>query len=479
METVISLPHVGESVTEGVIGKWLKNTGDHFEKYEPLVEVVTDKVTMEVPAPFDGILTEILAAEGQTLPMGAPIAKAETEGMSDHKADTLSAEPPPKPENSPSIISTSVSSPQETAIRARIGTFTEGTWGGPTGGLPEEEEEETHPSATHSVPQTTPSQPTQQTPVISSTTTKSEDQAIRSSSVVSRLAQEHGVDLSQLKGTGLGDRITKKDIIKAIEFREPGGVTGQVTVTTPISLTTQQDAPPQIAPDEEAVALSPLRLTIANNMVRSAQEIPRAWMTMEVDVTNMVLRRNEVKKEFRAREGVPLTYLPFVIKVVVEALRECPDVNSRWGVDKIIRRKRISIGIAVATAQGLLVPVLHDADEYSISELANAAYVLIKKAGAGTLGLEDVQGGTFTVNNTGALGTIFTVPIINYPQAAIITTEAIVKRPIVLDSDIISVRHMMNICISFDHRILDGQGAGSFLSRVKKGIEAIGPTTPV
>lgn len=478
METVISLPQVGESVTEGVIGKWLKNTGDHFEKYEPLVEVVTDKVTMEVPAPFDGILIEILAEEGQTLPMGAPIAKAETEGMSDQEANTLSAEPPPKPENSPSITTTSASSPQEATSRARIGTFTEGTWGGPTGGLPVEEEE-TPPSTTHSVPQTIPSQPAQQPPVIANTTTMPEGQSIRSSSVVSRLAQEHGVDLSEIKGTGLGGRITKKDILKAIELREPGGVTGQVTGTTPISLTTQQDTPPQIAPDEEAVAISPLRRTTANNMVRSVQEIPRAWMTMEVDVTNMVLRRNEVKKEFRAREGVPLTYLPFVINVVVDALRECPDVNSRWGVDKIIRRKRINIGIAVATAQGLLVPVLHDADKYSISELAGAAYALIKKAGAGTLGLEDVQGGTFTVNNTGALGTIFTVPIINYPQAAIITTEAIVKRPIVLDDDIIAVRHMMNICISFDHRILDGQGAGSFLSRVKKGIEAIGPTTPV
>ena len=448
MAQIIELPHVGESVTEGVIGKWLKQVGEPFEKYEPLVEVVTDKVNMEVPAPFDGVLTKIVAQEGETVPMGATIAEAEATG-----AEAV-AERSPSPTAPQRPTEVAPARPDEDERRARIGTFIEGRWGGPTGGLPEDEQ----PAAP----------PVTATPAPAPEAPPREGMRLRYSPVVSRLAQEHKVDLAQISGTGLGGRITKRDVLTYIEQREEGAVAGP------------PPAPPE-APgrDEEAVPLTPVRRTIAAHMARSVREIPHAWTVVEVDVTNLVRRRESVKDEFREREGVPLTYLPFVTKVVVEALRENPDVNARWGGDAIIHRKRINIGIAVAAQQGLVVPVIHDADSLSIAGLAWACHDLIQGAHAGKLQLQDVQGGTFTVNNTGALGSVLSGPLINYPQAAIITTEAIVKRLVVRPDDSIAIGHMMNMCLSFDHRILDGLGAGTFLNRVKEGLEAIGPETPI
>jgi 2-oxoisovalerate dehydrogenase E2 component (dihydrolipoyl transacylase) len=280
---------------------------------------------------------------------------------------------------------------------------------------------------------------------------------------VRRLATELNVDLSRVTGTGMGGRITREDAAKFAQG--PGIVPAAV-------------APAQPGANEEAVALTPVRRLIAQHMTRSASEIPAAWSTVEVDVNDLVAIRQGMKDEFQAREGVGLTYLPFVIKAVVESLREHPYLNSTWGEDKIILKKRINVGIAVAAPDGLVVPVIHDAPSMSVAELAKAGRDLTNRAREGKLTLPDVQGGTFTVNNTGALGSVMSQPIINHPQAAILTTESIQRRPVVV-GDGIAIRSMMNVCITFDHRIVDGAQASAFLQSVKQRLEAMGPDTAV
>ena len=294
----------------------------------------------------------------------------------------------------------------------------------------------------------------------------------RYSPVVRRLAEERGVALAQVPGTGMDGRVTREDVLSYVE--QDAGRSG----AGPAAPMAQPSAQP-VGPDEEVVPLTPIRRIIADNMVKSATQIPQAWSSLEVDVTSLVVRREGLKEEFKQREGVDLTYLPFVIKAVAESLKEHPLLNSTWGGDKIIVKRRINMGIAAATPLGLVVPVIHDADTVSIAGLARACRDLTQRARDGKLGLEDVQGGTFTLNNTGALGSVVSQPLVNPPQAAILTTEAIVKRPVVLSGYAIAVRSMMNVCISFDHRVLDGAQVGAFLVSVKRRLEAMGLDTPI
>jgi 2-oxoisovalerate dehydrogenase E2 component (dihydrolipoyl transacylase) len=223
---------------------------------------------------------------------------------------------------------------------------------------------------------------------------------------------------------------------------------------------------------------SPTRLTIARNMLRTAQTVPAAWMVVEVDVTGLVRLRERQREAFRAREGVDLTYLPFMIQATVAALREQPLLNAEWRDDHIVLKKRINLGVAVGVEEGLIVPVIRDADRLSIAGLAYAVNDLAQRARAKKLRIEDVTGGTFTLDNTGVFGSLVSQPIINPPQAAILSTEAIVKRPVVLD-DAIAVRSIMNLCITFDHRIVDGSHVGPFMQSIKRRLEAYAPDTPI
>jgi 2-oxoisovalerate dehydrogenase E2 component (dihydrolipoyl transacylase) len=293
----------------------------------------------------------------------------------------------------------------------------------------------------------------------------------RYSPAVLRLAQEHQIDLASLKGTGQGGRITRQDVLQFIASAARPSSTVQPTVTAVPS--------PAIALNNEEieVPLTTVRRTIAQHMVQSKHEVPHAWMMMEADVTQLVQLRQRWKEHFKKHEGLHLTFMPFFIKAVVDALKEFPYLNSVWGEDKIILKKRIHISIAVATEDALYVPVIHHADEKSILGLAKASHQLIQKARAGKLELPDMTDGTFTVNNTGSFGSIASAPIINfthYPQAAILSCEAIVKRPVIYH-DMIAIRDKMNLCLSFDHRILDGWMAGKFLQRVKERLEAYTP----
>ncbi|TCP70704.1 dihydrolipoamide acetyltransferase family protein [Baia soyae] len=432
MATEIKMPQLGESVTEGTIAKWLKKPGDPVAKYEAICEVSTDKVNAEVPATFEGTMVEIVAGEGETVAVGEIICKMAEEG-----AEPVAPATPAVEESKPAATNTSAPAPEKAA---------------PTG--------------------------------------KRGSGSGRFSPAVLRLAQENDIDLTLLTGTGAGGRITRKDILAAIEqgigkvgsaptpravsVEEPVVVpTPTVDVDTALSTTPIASKPAVGVVTEEGdieIPLTSVRKTIASRMVQSKHEAPHAWTMMEVDVTGLVELRNKMKNDFKVREGVSLTFMPFFIKAVSDALKEFPVINSMWGGDKIIQKKRINISIAVATDDALYVPVIPDVDELSILGLAKKVNTLAQKTRAGKLDLSDLQGGTFTVNNTGSFGSVMSQPIINQPQAAILSFEAIVKRPVVVNN-MFAVRDMMNICMSLDHRVLDGLVAGRFLARVKELLE--------
>ena len=473
MPITIELPHVGESVVEGTIGKWLKQPGDNIRRFEPLVEVVTDKVTMEVPSPVGGSLLKILAQEGETIPMGAPIAEVDS-------PDT----PAPVTTN-PVLESVDLGGRSPAATTGFL--LHDIAPVGPTGGgMADPAALDADPVAPAEVGDRTGQPAAQagddQTQAVVSQTV---ERAPRYSPAVRRLAQERNVDLGRVTGTGMGGRITRDDVLKFIEGGVEFGAQASPEATTkaePAGSPTARDSASESGsepiPGEEHVALTPVRRMIAEAMVRSVSQIPHAWSMIEVDLTGLVSFRNQVRAAFQEKEGVDLTFLPFVIKAVVESLKEHPTLNASWGGDKIILKKRVNIGIAVAAPVGLVVPVIHDADRLSVAGLAAASRDLTLRARTNKLDIKDVEGGTFTLNNTGALGSIVSQPIINHPQAAILTTEAIQKRPVVRD-DAIAIRSMMNLCISFDHRINDGAECGGFLLAVKTRLEAMGPGTPI
>ena len=482
MPQTIELPQVGESVVEGTIGKWLKKPGDRVERYEPLVEVVTDKVTMEVPSPVDGSLVKILAEEGETIPMGAPIAEVETaDGAgtgtgSDAATSEPVSEPAASAQATPEAAGRAAEAaavaqepPAEAPAVSRIGYLnTAATMIGPTGGGSGDDSPPAPPpgQTAAALAASLEAQVAIETPVVAAPASNGR---LRLSPAVRRLAREHDVDLSLIAGTGMGGRITRDDVLKHLEVRDSPDAAQPGPVGGP-------SVSPQAAGggDEEYLPLTPVRRMIAEAMVRSVTEIPHAWSVIEVDVTGLVAARSAMRESFRQREGVDLTYLPFVIRALVETLKENPTFNAAWGGDKIILKKRLNIGLAVAAANGLVVPVIHNADRLSLSGLAHAVADLTQRARDNKLAIGDVQGGTFTLNNTGALGSIVSQPIINHPQAAIMTTEAIQKRPVIIN-DAIAIRSMMNLCMSFDHRINDGAESSAFMQAMKRKLEAIVP----
>lgn len=411
----ITMPQLGESVTEGTISKWLVSAGDRVNKYDPIAEVMTDKVNAEIPSSFAGVIKEIIASEGETLPVGAVICTIEVAAM-DREAPAAKK--------------------QEKAVQAAA---------------PEPK--------------------------------KSPKAKGRYSPAVLRLAREYNIDLTQVQGTGLNGRITRKDLLKLIESGNMPKASAQQAAPLPTLTQEAQKKAEQAAVLQQSAASSvpvhagdveipvtPVRRSIAANMLRSKQEVPHAWMMVEADVTNLVAYRDAIKEEFKKREGFKLTYFAFFVKAVAQALKEFPQLNSMWAGDKIVRKKDINISIAVAADDALFVPVIKHADEKSIKGIAREIAELVAKARAGKLRPEDMQGGTFTVNNTGTFGSVQSMGIINYPQAAILQVESIVKRPVVKDG-MIAIRDMVNLCLSLDHRVLDGLICGRFLARVKEILE--------
>jgi 2-oxoisovalerate dehydrogenase E2 component (dihydrolipoyl transacylase) len=425
----IKMPQLGESVTEGTVEKWLKSEGDFVKRDEPIVEVVTDKVNAEIPSPFEGKLVKIAVTEGETVRVGAVIAQIETEGAAAAAATSAPAKESAAPH------------PEVPAAPA---------------------EHSAAPAPVAAKPPAAARAPVAAKPAPSGA---GNGERARLSPAVRKLAAEHGIDASALRGSGMGGRVTRDDVLAALE-----------TDSAPPAAKPAAPAPSAPRPArvdgarEEVVKLGSMRKAIAEHMVRSLATSPHAWTLQEVDVTNLVRYRETEKEGFRGRHGVPLTYLPFVVQIVCDAIKEFPWLNSTWSDEGVVLKHYINMGIAVSIPDGLIVPVLKDANQLGFTELVRSLNDLVDRARNKQLKPDDVQGGTFTLNNTGATGSVASQPIINQPQAAILTTEAIVKRPVVI-GDGIAVRHMMNMCLSFDHRIIDGMMAGQFLGTMKKRLE--------
>jgi len=453
--TTITMPKLGESVTEGTLGAWLKNVGDVVDKYEPMVEVVTDKVTAEIPAPVSGTIVEIIGRDGDTIPVGGLICVID-EGNG--AAATVS---PPVDEQ-------------------------------PQASMPEADS--TTPTA-DTLPTSGPADGTGQVVDLTDARSRRDEAELlraRSSPVVRRLAEEHEIDISALHGSGVGGRVTKADMLAEIDARrsqpsQPAAAAPQPqpapqpkhaeTISPPMAapsvaqpMPAQQAVQVQLMPGDEVIEASIMRRQVADHMVRSAYTAPHVTVWMEADMSNVVRARDRYKDEFKTREGASLTFVPFVLRVLTQALREHPNVNAAWDDGRIVRRKAMNIGIAVAMEDGLIVPVIHNADEKNIVGLARAVNDLATRARENKLQPDEVSGGTFTLNNPGTLGSLFSTPIIVQPQAAILSMEAVVKKPVVID-DAIAIRPMMNLSLSLDHRILDGLSATRFLAAVKQGLE--------
>ncbi|HYZ15823.1 MAG TPA: dihydrolipoamide acetyltransferase family protein [Candidatus Acidoferrum sp.] len=433
MKTTITMPQLGETVTEGTVAQWLKKPGDSVEKYEAFVEISTDKVNAEVPAPVTGVIRELLITEGQTVPIGAPIAIIDEVAASGSPSEQVAAGP--FTAASPSTNGSSGSTHGASAV-------------GATG-------------------------------------------ALRVSPAVRRLAREHQIDLTRVHGSGEHGRITANDILAAAHAGPSAGVAATITADNAEYLVAKaapaQPASPPPAPAPsgrpsyggarpgDLIPLTQARKIIAQRMLESKQTAPHAWTMVEVDVSNVWKWRTREKDAFEAATGVKLTLLPFFIRAVVESLAVFPLMNASFTEEGIRVHREVNVGIAIAAEGNLVVPVIRGADQLSIRGLALAAGALIEKARSGRLGADDLSGGTFTVNNTGANGSILSAPILVPGQTGIVTTEAVVKRPVVRDDDSIAIRSMMNVCLSLDHRVVDGAVASGFLSDVKKRLEAMGP----
>ena len=407
----ITMPQLGESVTEGTVLQWLKQPGDAVALDEPICEIETEKVTAELPSPFEGALGEILVPEGETVEVDAPLCTIlETAASAPEPAPAAVTEPA-APAEAPAV-----------ADNSRAGVY---------------------------------------------------------SPVVQRLAAKHDIDLAAIAGSGRGGRVTRKDVQAIIDEREreAAAADGIPPAAAPLPLPEGEVVPtPEVAtvaPSDayDVVPLSATRRKIGENMVRSTTEAPQAWMMVEADVTGLVDLRARERERF---VGVDLTYLPYFASTVAHTLTDFPELNARWHGDELRRYRRVNLGIAIATERGLVVPVVPNARDLSVAGLARRIDDLVTRAHAGKLRLEDIEEGTFTVNNTGAFGSIASKPIVNHPQVGIVTMERVVRRPVVVEGDAIAIRSMMNVALSFDHRALDGAEAGGFLAALKGRLEALG-----
>ena len=466
----VTMPQLGESVAEGTIGRWLKQPGDSVAKYEPLLEVITDKVNAEVPSPFAGVLKEILAQEGDTVPNNAEIAVIETE---DEALSGGTEAPAPVAATAPSA-----STPEPAH--------------GPAGSDERPVAEPVAAQAAVAAPSIT-APPALQAAAMAAPIITDADPNARMTPAVRRLLREHGLEASQVVGTGGGGRITREDVIAVVEAQRTGTAPAAAP-PAPVApaAPAARPAPASAASsgggitfpagaDEVLVPMTQMRKGIAAQMTR-ALAVPHAYVQMEIDVTRLVALRDRTKKAYQAKEGLSLSYVPFVVKAAAEALKRNPTFNAHWTDQGLLAKRRINIGVAVAVDDGLIVPVIRDADQLSVHGLNAAILDVANRARANKLRLDDFGGGTFTVDNTGYLGTNLVMPIINVPEVGIVTMEAITKRAVVVstdEGDVIAIRPIMNMVLGIDHRANDGAGGATLLRDIKAWLEGVGPDTAV
>jgi 2-oxoglutarate dehydrogenase E2 component (dihydrolipoamide succinyltransferase) len=433
---------MGVSVSEGTITKWLKSEGEVVAADEPLLEISTDKVDTEVPSPGAGVVGQIRVQEGETVPVGTVIATIVPAG----------AEVPVAP-----------AAPPAPAVEAPEAAEEEAPAAAPAPPPPAEAAE---PAATEEVAEDG----------------RAEARAFVSP-VVARIAAEHGIDVSAVPGTGRGGRVTKKDILTFIESGAPAPAPMKV-----------REAPPPVAAPPAALAAPPMpraepvagetvepmsvmRKAIAEHMVRSKQTSAHVTTVFEIDMSRVVAIRERLKEEYEERHGVRLTYLAFIARAVVDALERWPRMNAEIRGDQIVLKSYVNLGIAVALedGKGLIVPVIRNAEEKNLLGVARAIQDLAERARTKRLLPDEVQGGTFTITNPGGFGAVAGTPIINQPQVGILDVEAVVKRPVVItdehENDAIAIRPMMNLCLSYDHRLIDGAYAAPFMRDLKANLE--------
>lgn len=436
----LTMPNVGEGVTEGTVTRWIKHEGDDIALDEPLVEVETDKAVVEIPSPYAGRLAKILVEEGAVVPIGTPLAEVAAAG---DVAPRAALQPVDQPARS-DAAATSARHDGVAAVQGARDRPPDATDGR---------------GAYHRTRQYSP--------------------------VVLRLAAEHGIDLTLVQGTGIGGRVTRQDVVAYVanpvmHTVPPDAGAGVVGAPLPPARSAAQRLPeapaageaPATGGSDEHVPLTPTRRTIAARMLESQQTVPPAWMMVEADVTALAALRARIKADFERTEGITLTYTPFFVQAVVAALKQHPRINSSFGDGEIVVHHRYDIGIAVAAETGLVVPVIRDADRKSIAGLAHELYELGAKARERKLTVDEMRRPTFTVDNTGSFGSIASQPVVPPGQAAIVTTEAVRREVRVTAEASFAVRSVMNLCLSFDHRALDGAQAGAFMQSVKQRLEA-------
>jgi len=432
-EVVVTLPALGESVTEGIVTRWLKAVGEQVQADEPLLEISTDKVDTEIPAPASGVLTSIAVEADGTVEVGAEVARIAT-GASAAPAAPAAAAPAPTPPAPPAPAAPAAAEPT------------------PAPAAPSAPAKPAEPAA---APAPTAASGVYVTPL------------------VRKLAAENDIDLATVSGSGVGGRIRKADVLAAVEAKKSAGAAPAATAAPTATVATAEPS----ALRGRTEKMSRLRRVIAERMVESLQTSAQLTTVVEVDVTRIAALRQRVKADFAAREGVNLSFLPFFCKAAVEALKVYPQINSSIDLTEgtITYHDSENLGIAVDTDRGLLVPVIRDAGDLNIAGIARRIADLAERTRTNKVAPDELSGGTFTVTNTGSRGALFDTPIINMPQVAILGTGSVVKRPVVISDDgqdVIAIRSMVYLALSYDHRIVDGADAARFLTAVKERLEA-------
>jgi len=469
MATEVVMPQMGESIAEGTITKWLKNVGDHVERDEPLFEISTDKVDAEIPSPAAGTLTEVRYKEGDTVEVNTVVAVVDGDGAKPAAKPEASAPaevPPPEPAKE---AAAPVERPKPVISTVERGAPAAS---GKTEVKPLVKKEDAGAKA--------PLAPARGDN--GGGTTAEELRRSKSSPLVRKIAQEHGIDIKQLDGTGMSGRVTKNDILSFIESGAPAPAAAQSPQSVAAAPAPVVGAPgTQHVPAGKPVdgdrveQMSVMRKKIAEHMIVSRRTSAHVTTVYEIDMSRIAKLRDENRKAFLQRTGTKLTFMPFIFKAVTDAIRKFPVFNSQVNGDQIIYKRDINLGMAVALDWGLIVPVIKRADDLSISGLARAANDLADRARTKQLKPDDVAGGTFTITNPGVFGGLFGTPIINQPQVAILGVGKIEKRAKVLTTsdgeDYVAIRHMAYFALSFDHRIIDGADAERFLAYIKDHLE--------
>jgi len=441
MPTKVIMPQMGESIAEGTVTKWLKKVGDHVQRDEPLFEISTDKVDAEIPSPAAGVLTQILVHENETVEVNTVVAELDGEGaavQADGAAEEATFAPSPAPADARPVPPATITSP-------------------------------------------IPGPSVQPEPV----GRPAEGAAPASSPVVNNLAREHNIDLRKVRGTGLGGRVSKKDLLAYIAQLEGGGAAAPSTSPAPAEVEPtpvaplQLDVPSPVASPSRpeaigdatrVVPMTPMRKQIAEHMVLSRRTSAHVSTVFEVEMTKVGETRARFASEFEQRHGVKLTYTAFFVRAAVEAIKEFPIVNSSVKDASIVYHRDVNLGVAVALETGLIVPVIKRADQMNFPEIARAVQDLADRARGKRLSVDDVQDGTFTITNPGIFGSLFGTPIISQPQVAILGVGTIEKRAVVRH-DAVAIRPMVYLALSFDHRVIDGAVADQFMARIKRALE--------